>query len=113
MRNRGYLIELGERLKYLRVNAKVKQEDIAYQIGVHRNTYVRLEKGQGTIENLVNALVVLNREDVVDAMLPKIITESPMQALIGGKRKVRVVSSQAAHHKKTKGHTEINIKREW
>lgn len=81
--------ELGQRLASLRLQANVTQQALADEIGVSRSTVVNLEHGRGKIENLMAALVALDRVDLLDQFIPE-PTISPMELLeLKGKQRQR------------------------
>lgn len=81
--------ELGRRLASLRLQADVTQQALADEMGVSRSTVVKLEHGQGKIENLAAALVALDRTDLLDQFIPE-PTISPMELLdLKGKQRLR------------------------
>ena len=63
-----YCRELGQNLHRLRIAARMSQEDVAYNAGVSRHTYYRLEKGiaragspaNPSLKNVIAIASVLN-----------------------------------------------------
>lgn len=72
--------ELGHRLAALRVQRGLRQVDVAGGSGLSESTIKKLEKGRGTLLNLIAVLRELNALDALDQMLPE-SGVSPMQLL--------------------------------
>ena len=62
--------DVGARLRELRLQRNMTQDDLARRAGVSRPTVGSLERrGQGTIETLARVLYALGRERELDALL--------------------------------------------
>jgi len=94
MNNQAIAAEVGHRLAQLRLEKNITQQQIADEIGMSRMGYANVEKGTGKFENIIAALRVLERLDLVEAFIPD-STFSPMQQL-----KLKGKQRQRATHKK-------------
>ena len=70
--NEWILIELGKRIKDIRISQSITQEELAHSAGLSFSTVVRLENGEGSnIENLMKILRVLNLVQNFDLLVPE------------------------------------------
>lgn len=70
--NQWILIELGKRIKDIRISRSITQEELAHSAGLSFSTVVRVESGDGTnIENLLKILRVLNLVQNIDLLIPE------------------------------------------
>ena len=70
--NEWILIELGKRIKDIRISQSITQEELAHSAGLSFSTVVRVEKGEGSnIENLMKILRVLNLVQNFDLLVPE------------------------------------------
>ena len=68
--NEIILKELGQRIKDIRINMSLKQEELALKAGVSTRTIVRLETGDNIkIESFLNVLRVLNCIQNVEVLI--------------------------------------------
>lgn len=75
------IVDLGERLRGLRLAADLTQAAVADKAGVSERSLRDLESGQGsTVETLVRVLKALGAQDVIGAVAPRPAV-SPMQLL--------------------------------
>ncbi len=85
----GIAHELGERLKSVRLNKDMTQQEVADQAGVSRKTVLNAEKGKVQLENLVAIMQALQLTAQLDRFLP-LPGLSPMQlAKLQGKQRQR------------------------
>jgi transcriptional regulator with XRE-family HTH domain len=62
--------EIGERLRLLRLQRNIKQEDLAIRAGVSRPTLGALERcGRGSLDTLARVIYALGREGELAALL--------------------------------------------
>lgn len=67
----GILQELGQRIARQRLNANVKQAELAYEAGVSRKTLSNLENGHSVqLDSLIRILRALNKLDQLSLLLP-------------------------------------------
>jgi len=67
----GILQELGQRIARQRLNANVKQAELAYEAGVSRKTLSNLENGHSVqLDSLIRILRALNKLDQLGLLLP-------------------------------------------
>lgn len=70
--NEWILIELGKRIKDIRISRSITQEELAHNAGLSFSTVVRLENGEGSnIENMMKILRVLNLIQNFDLLVPE------------------------------------------
>lgn len=70
--NEWILIELGKRIKDIRISRSITQEELAHNAGLSFSTVVRVENGEGSnIENLMKILRVLNLVQNFDLLVPE------------------------------------------
>ncbi|MEN9465133.1 MAG: hypothetical protein RL217_1314 [Pseudomonadota bacterium] len=62
--------ELGERLKQVRLNKNLTQQDIADHAGLSRRAVINAEKGKTTLEAFVTILMVLGLAEQLTLFLP-------------------------------------------
>ena len=71
--------EIGIRLRRLRLQENISQEDLAVAVGISRRTVANAEKGAGcTLQTLLAILRGLGRLEAIDALLP-VSVHSPVQ----------------------------------
>lgn len=89
--------ELGERIKQLRLNADLTQQDIAELAGISRKVVIQAEKGKAQLETIVAILVALGLDKQLDLFIPP-TPPSPIQLVknqsnqrrrASGKRRVK------------------------
>ena len=97
MSDKAILAELGSRLKRLRLERNVSQQDLADAAGVHRTTVSEVERGASTsLLTLIQMLRALDSLDQLDAMLPA-PGPSPLElARLQGRRRRRASRRRAA-----------------
>jgi transcriptional regulator with XRE-family HTH domain len=75
------LLELGSRLERRRIDANLKQADLAEQAGVSKRTIERIEAGHSTdFRLLLRTLRILKLFDGLDRLVPD-LPQSPMTLL--------------------------------
>lgn len=80
---------LGQRLRQARLNANIKQSELAEKAGVARNTVRNAENGKVTLEIFVALMQALDVVDHLDLFLPP-PPVSPIQLMkMQGKQRVR------------------------
>jgi len=81
------LVEIGERIKSIRIAACYTQEDLARRAGVSLSSVQRIEKGQSVhLDIFLSVLKALNILSKMDAAVP-VQKISPMEQLKGEKKK--------------------------
>ena len=71
--------EIGTRLRRLRLQENISQEDLAVAVGISRRTVANAEKGAGcTLHTLLAMLRGLGQLEAIDAFLP-VPVYSPVQ----------------------------------
>ena len=69
--NEAILAEMGERLRRLRLNANIGQEELAVSTGLSRKTIQNAESGENcSMDTLVRMLRGLNRLEQLDNFMP-------------------------------------------
>ena len=65
-------IELGNRVRALRINRRKTQAEVAVKADVGLRAVIALEKGAGsTVETFVRVLKALGAEDLITALVPE------------------------------------------
>ena len=91
-------LQLGERVRALRVRHKLRQNDLASKAGVSLRSVVRLETGRGsTVESLMRVLHSLGTAEQALNMLAPTPTVSPL-ALMRRRPEPRRVRLQKPGH---------------
>ena len=80
MTNRAIAQEIGQRIEQLRLEKNITQQQLADEIGLSRVSYRQLAKGAAKFENIIAALRVLGRMDLVEQFIAE-TTFSPMAQL--------------------------------
>lgn len=95
MTDKALLEELGERLRRLRLNLNLSQEQLADSAGISRITVGECERGGSvTMLTMVQILRALDQLDNLDALLPE-PGLSPLQlAKLKGKTRQRATGSR-------------------
>jgi len=84
------LEELGLRIARQRLNANVKQAELAYEAGVSRKTLSNLENGHSVqLESLIRILRALNQLDQLGLLLPSPEISPIALAELKGKQRQR------------------------
>ncbi len=96
MTDRAIAQEIGQRIEQMRLEQNLTQQFMADEIGLSRLSYRKLVDGAGKFENIVAALRVLGRLDLVAGFVPE-VTSSPMQQLKMKGRQRQRASSRKAH----------------
>lgn len=83
-------VELGSRLRALRIDRGLSQEELASKAGLGRRAIVDLENGAGSsVATLVKALHAMGAADVISRIAPQ-ATVSPVAVFRGNKERKRV-----------------------
>lgn len=98
-------LELGERLKRARLNRDLTQEEVALFAGITRYTVKTLEKGGGSIQDLMALLLALEITDQLDNLLPA-QELSPIEIF---KLKGRIRKKASGKHKDVNKNSQIKI----
>ena len=89
MSDKAIAVELGTRLKALRLNKNITQQQLAKATALSLNSIKSLELGKGKISTLIAVLRELEGLDELDNFIP-VITISPVQlAKRQGKKRLR------------------------
>ena len=82
-------VEMGERLKALRLRKNLTQEDVARLTGLSLNPIKSLEQGQGKLRTIIAVMRALGVLDALDSFIPE-APVSPIQiAKMHGKKRQR------------------------
>jgi transcriptional regulator with XRE-family HTH domain len=83
-------VELGSRLRALRIDRGLSQKDLASKAGLGRRAIVDLENGAGSsVATLVKALHAMGAADVIGKIAPQ-ATVSPIAVFHGNKERRRI-----------------------
>lgn len=86
--------ELGERLKQLRLNLNLTQEQVGLSAGISRYTVKNLEQGGGSVQDLMALLIALENTSQLDNLIPP-QQISPIQLLkLRGRMRKRASSAK-------------------
>ncbi len=85
MTDKGIEVELGRRLKELRLRRNLTQDELCSAVSVARATIERLEKGSGKISTLIAVMRELGHLDNFDLLLP----DQPASPLVLAERQGR------------------------
>jgi putative transcriptional regulator len=89
MTDKGIGIEIGSRIKSLRLRKNMTQQYVAEAAGLSLNSIKALESGKGKLSSLIAVLRELNALDSLDVFLPD-VPVSPLQlARAQGKKRQR------------------------
>lgn len=92
--NTYILKELGNRLKEIRVNAGITQEEMSERSGLSLSSVRRIENGDNVkIENILNIMRALSLIGNLEVVIPEQIM-SPSMNLDVGKKRQRAVSKK-------------------
>ena len=96
MTDKAILHEIGSRLKILRLNNNISQENLALSVGLSRKTIQNAEDGKNcSLATVIAILRGLNCLHNLDSFLPQ-IGYSPMEmAKLNGKKRQRASSTTA------------------
>ena len=83
------LKEIGNRVKALRLSHNLRQEDVAHETGLSRDTVKRLENGTGSLTTLVAVLRGLHALEQLDMFIPPVQIDPISIADMQGKVRVR------------------------
>jgi len=100
MADKGIEIELGNRLKSLRLRKNITQQQLAEATTLSLNALKALEKGRGKLSTLIAVLRELGALQELDNLIPA-PTVSPLQlAKMQGKKRRRASGSRGAPSEK-------------
>lgn len=70
----AFLVELGARIRHLRIQSRVKQAELAARCGISRSALVKLERGEGGVRlvTLVGVLRQLGILGCLDGVIPAV-----------------------------------------
>jgi len=71
MSNHVIAAEIGHRIAQLRLEKNLTQQQLADEIGVSRMSYGKIEKGTAKFVNIIAALRILDRLDLVEHFIPE------------------------------------------
>jgi transcriptional regulator with XRE-family HTH domain len=96
MADKGIEIELGNRLKSLRLRKNITQQELAEATTLSLNAVKALEKGRGKLSTLIAVLRELGALQELDNLIPA-ATVSPLQlAKMQGKKRRRASGSRSS-----------------
>ena len=94
--NDAILLEIGERLRRLRLNTDISQEALAEATGLSRKTVQNAESGENcSMDTLVRMLRGLNALDQLDSFLPAPGLSPVQMARLHGKTRRRARKTDA------------------
>ena len=93
---------VGHRLAALRIRRGLRQQDLAVACGLSQSTIKNLEKGKGTLLNMIALMRGLDALEAINDMLPE-PSVSPMKMLVRGKKPQKRVRLKAAFENQDKG----------
>lgn len=93
MTNNAIAQEIGQLIEQLRLEKNITQQQLADEIGLSRVSYRKLATSPAKFENIIAALRVLGRLDLVEQFVPE-ATFSPMAQLKLKGKKPQQVSGQ-------------------
>lgn len=95
--------ELGERLKQVRLNLNLTQDEVGKSAGISRYSVKQLENGKGGVQDLMALLIALDIVDQLDNLVPP-QQISPLQILkLKGQERKRASGMHEGITKKEKG----------
>lgn len=103
MSDQAIAAEIGRRIEQIRLEQNLTQQQVADEIGLSRVSYGKLEAGAAKFENIIAALRVLGRLDLVRQFIPE-TPFSPMEQLkLKGKQRQRASGQTGGTHGKQPG----------
>ena len=91
MSNQAILLEIGKRLREMRIRKNLQQKELAELSGVSLTTVVRLEKGDAvTFEKMIRILRMLDMLENLELFIPKPPVSPILMRKLQGKKKIRV-----------------------
>lgn len=95
MTNQSISTEIGRRIEQIRLEQNLTQQQVADEMGLSRVSYRSLVTHGGKFENIIAALRVLGRLDLIESFVPD-TTFSPMAQLkLQGKQRKRATGERA------------------
>lgn len=89
MTDEAIAAEFGARIAQLRLERNLTQQQVAEAVGLSRVSYGKLEAGEAKLVNVIAALRVLGKLEILEQIVPE-TTFSPMELLkLKGKRRQR------------------------
>ena len=71
--DKAILLELGNRIRYKRIQKRFTQSDLAQRAGIHVYTLQKMEQGQSySISTLIHVMRALNELDQLEHFLPPV-----------------------------------------
>lgn len=98
MTDEAIALEIGQRIEQIRLEQNLTQQQVAEEIGLSRLSYRKLVHGGGKFQNIIAALRVLGRLDLVEGFIPQTVFSPLEQLKLKGKKRRR---ASAAHVKKS------------
>jgi len=93
--DKGIAQELGGRLRALRLQKNITQQDLAEAATLSLNTIKSLESGRGKLATIIAVLRELGALDQLDSLIPEEAAISPLQlAKMQGKSRERASGSR-------------------
>ena len=94
MTDKGIVLEIGARIKSLRLRKNLTQQALSQRSALSLNTIKSLEAGKGKISTLIAVLRELGSLDNLDNFIPE-VTISPIQlSKMRGKKRKRATGSR-------------------
>ena len=91
MSNQAILLEIGKRLREMRIRKNLQQKELAELSGVSLTAVVRLEKGDAvTFEKMIRILRTLDMLENLELFIPKPPVSPILMRKLQGKKKIRV-----------------------
>ena len=89
MTNGSIATEVGQRIEQMRLEQNLTQQQVADEIGLSRVSYRKLVAGMGKFENIIAALRVLGRLDLIEPLVAETIFSPIEQLKLKGKQRQR------------------------
>lgn len=89
MTNQSIATEVGLRIEQMRLEQNLTQQQVADEIGLSRVSYRKLVAGAGKFENIIAALRVLGRLDLLEPLVAETIFSPIEQLKLKGKQRRR------------------------
>ena len=89
--NQAILLEIGQRIRDIRIRKNIQQKELAIGSGVGLSTVIRLEKGDGiAVEKLIRILRFMDMLENLELLFPKPSISPILMRKLQGKKRIRV-----------------------
>ena len=91
MSNQAILLEIGRRVRDIRIRKNIQQKELATGSGVGLSTVIRLEKGDTiAVEKLICILRYMDMLENLENLFPKPVLSPILMRKLQGKNRIRV-----------------------